>query len=89
MRPSALAAAGPSWLAALAVASDEAAASGGEGEGGVATADAAKDPVAYGIALAVALPAMQGKKQAAPVVAQPASGFDASTARPISVISGV
>lgn len=32
----------------------EAAASGGEGEGGVATADAAKDPVAYGIALAVA-----------------------------------
>jgi len=27
---------------------------GGEGEGGVATADAAKDPVAYGIALAVA-----------------------------------
>lgn len=32
----------------------EAAASGGEGEGGVAVADAAKDPVAYGIALAVA-----------------------------------
>jgi hypothetical protein len=28
--------------------------SGGEGEGGVAVADAAKDPVAYGIALAVA-----------------------------------
>lgn len=28
--------------------------SGGEGEGGVATADAASDPVAYGIALAVA-----------------------------------
>lgn len=32
----------------------EAAASGGEGEGGVAVADAASDPVAYGIALAVA-----------------------------------
>ncbi len=32
----------------------EAAASGGEGEGGVAVADAAKDPVAYGVALAVA-----------------------------------
>ncbi|MBA4008587.1 MAG: hypothetical protein C0486_07395 [Erythrobacter sp.] len=32
----------------------EAAASGGEGEGGVAVANAAKDPVAYGIALAVA-----------------------------------
>jgi hypothetical protein len=32
----------------------EAAATGGEGEGGVAVADAAKDPVAYGIALAVA-----------------------------------
>jgi hypothetical protein len=32
----------------------EAAAMGGEGEGGVAVADAAKDPVAYGIALAVA-----------------------------------
>jgi hypothetical protein len=31
-----------------------AAASGGEGEGGVAVADAARDPVAYGIALAVA-----------------------------------
>jgi hypothetical protein len=31
-----------------------AAASGGEGEGGVAVADAAKDPLAYGIALAVA-----------------------------------
>ena len=31
-----------------------AAAAGGEGEGGVAVADAAKDPVAYGIALAVA-----------------------------------
>ncbi|MFO6445858.1 hypothetical protein ACLBKU_01815 [Erythrobacter sp. NE805] len=30
------------------------AAAGGEGEGGVAVADAAKDPVAYGIALAVA-----------------------------------
>lgn len=38
-----------------------------------------------GIALAVALPAIQGKKQAAPVAAQPASGFDASTARPIIV----
>lgn len=33
---------------------NEAAASGGEGEGGVAVANAAKDPVAYGIALAVA-----------------------------------
>lgn len=33
---------------------EAAAASGGEGEGGVAVADAAKDPVAYGIALAVA-----------------------------------
>ncbi|MFM7350549.1 MAG: hypothetical protein ACKO01_13860 [Erythrobacter sp.] len=32
----------------------EAAASGGEGEGGVAVADAASDPIAYGIALAVA-----------------------------------
>ena len=32
----------------------EQAAAGGEGEGGVAVADAAKDPVAYGIALAVA-----------------------------------
>ncbi|WP_017664214.1 hypothetical protein [Porphyrobacter sp. AAP82] len=32
----------------------EAAAMGGEGEGGVAVADAASDPVAYGIALAVA-----------------------------------
>lgn len=31
-----------------------AASAGGEGEGGVAVADAAKDPVAYGIALAVA-----------------------------------
>jgi hypothetical protein len=33
---------------------EAAAAAGGEGEGGVAVADAAKDPVAYGIALAVA-----------------------------------
>jgi len=32
----------------------ESATAGGEGEGGVAVADAAKDPVAYGIALAVA-----------------------------------
>ena len=32
----------------------EGATAGGEGEGGVAVADAAKDPVAYGIALAVA-----------------------------------
>lgn len=32
----------------------EGAAAGGEGEGGVAVADAARDPVAYGIALAVA-----------------------------------
>ncbi|MCX9147788.1 hypothetical protein, partial [Erythrobacter sp. WG] len=32
----------------------EGATSGGEGEGGVAVADAARDPVAYGIALAVA-----------------------------------
>lgn len=38
-----------------------------------------------GIALAVVLPAIQGKKQTAPVAAQPASSFDASTARPIIV----
>lgn len=38
-----------------------------------------------GIGLAVALPAIQGKKQPASVVGQPASNFDASTSRLIAV----